>query len=78
MKEDINKIFEEEGFGLSAQAKGIFEKLDNQEIRAKQMVALLKRRKFMIGGGDVMSFIIRNKLPESPSQSKDLDGMRLQ
>jgi hypothetical protein len=70
MKE-IKETAEKEGLTFSDQAISMLMQLKNPEQKAKELIELAKKRKWVIAGGDVLKYIVMKELPTSLKNSDD-------
>jgi len=72
-RENIRKIFTDEGFDISPQAIRFLLNASEPEKKAKILIEKAKERKFIISGGDVLKLIYEEReLPTSLANSSDI------
>ena len=70
--EEIGKAFEKEGLGISRQAAVALVKLDNVESHIAIIVKQLKARNLVIGGGDIIKYLLTGTISDSLNNSGDV------
>jgi len=66
IQKEIRGMFQAEGFDCSVQASNHIYLLRDYKSIVKKMIYELKKRKFIIGGGDVQRFIHTGTFSTSP------------
>ena len=68
---DIKETFEKEGFKITPQAINLLEKIGKEEY-TKDILKQLKERKFILAGGDIVKYLITNKISDTVVNSEDI------
>lgn len=68
----IRKKFQREGFEISDQAIRFLLRMEEWDEDSDYLVNLAKKRRYCIGGGDVLKFIMKRKLAEALSVAEDV------
>lgn len=69
---DINKIFEKNGLELTKQAEKMVNRLDKKEEHINVILNQAKKRKLIIGGGDIIKYMITGEISQNIVNSEDI------